>query len=283
MSIFAIEAAESFGALDWDAMADGVQVDANACRAIGRQANRLLRKRHQILSLVWPITTTTIEDFAQYPAEFIATPADGLILPPLAALKKPGLTSGTAYVRWRATSSARLSLRVGTRAVDVSGQQSLDVTGSGAWAWSEIPLTLQDTELEEISLYVRATRSVGALMDTATFGSPNQDDLDADYLVTATYLEKVAGSNPSWTDQVARHGHAIQFLDGSEVLAVSTIRGVVAHSGNYALHFDPLPSQVSQRILQGRAASGTRIQYEIREIPWIAMAQLLVVTGERSF
>lgn len=283
MSIFGIDHATSFGALDWDALVDGVQVDANTLRVMGRQANRLLKKRHQILSLVWPITTTTIEDFAQYPAEFVATPADGLILPPVPTLKKPGLTSGTAYVRWRAASSASLSLRVGTRAVDVSGQQSLDVTGTGSWEWADIGLTLQQTQVEEISLYVRATTSVGALMDTGTFGSPNQDDLNGDYLVTGTYIEKVAGSNPSWDEEIGRHGHAIQFLDGSEVLGVSTIRGVVRHAGKYALQYDSLPQHIMQRILEGRAASATRIQYEVREIPWIALGQLLVVTAERSF
>lgn len=278
MSIFSIEAAESFGALDWDAMADGVQVDANACRTIGRQANRLLKKRHQILSLVWPVTVATIEDLSQRQQESIITPAWGLMLPPAAVLKKPGLTSATIYLRALVPSSRTVYVRVGTLAKDVETEQQITIAGTGSFAWYSGTITLDVGDREEIRLYGRSADQ-GALMNTATYGTPNSGLLSGVNLLE-TSMTLGSGSHSIDEDAVL-DGHYIRFFHGFWPAADRRLTGVFTGAGDHVLYFDALDTSTVNNLRLAARTGGS--SFEIRQLPNISLAQVLVVTDERAF
>lgn len=281
MSIFSIEAAESFGALDWDAMADGVQVDANACRTIGRQANRLLKKRHQILSLVWPITASTVDDVSQRHMEMVPDGAWGLVLPPQMMLKKPQITSATLYLRALVPNTRTVRVRVGTRASDAEGAQEFDLAGTGSFAYYSTSIALDPGEQEELRLYAR-TDDTAALMDTGTYGTPNSGTVGTTGVVNIDHFVLPSGSHTIDQD-AAIAGHVLRYLRGgfpvTTVLAEERITGVVTPGSDHVIQHEPMsPEQLAAVRLNAAVTT-----FEIRQLTSLTLAQVLVVTEDRSF
>lgn len=277
-----IDAATEFGCLDVDAIADGTAFGALQGRVMGRQANRLLQKRHQILNLMWPAFTTTINDNAQYVMEVEIAPSEALMLPGVPMLKKPGITSGTAYLRLRAPSSIAYTARVGTLAVDRYGQQEGSATGTGSWQWVEIPITLRPGFEERCTVYLHPDGAVGALMDTTTYGSPNTGGVVGGRDILYQSVLEYHGTGVTWDDDIPLDGHVIRWLKNDVVVADKRITNTIDHGNHHTITFDPLTdSQYGTLMSSVRLTSG--VEWEIRSMPWIAVAQVLVVTDERSF
>jgi hypothetical protein len=278
----AFQSATSFGALDKAAIADGASLGAMQARTMARQANRLLKKRHQVLNLMWPITTTTIDDYSQYAAEFIAQVDATIMVPPVPCFKKPGITSGTVYIRSRSPNGVALSLRAGTLAVDHDTVQRTDVTGTGAWQWVSIPVTLDAGHQERLVIYLRAEGADGALMDTGTWGSPNTGGIDEDDLLTDIDLEERSSPSTQWDPELAGEGHVIVFYARGERVAERKITSITDHSGHQGITFEALTFPELYQLQSQKHITGA-VTYEIRAYPWIALAQVLLVTDERSF
>lgn len=280
MSIATLEQASAFGALDADAIADGTSYSALVARNMGRQANRLLAKRHTLLSLIWPMTSEEAGDYSQYRAEWLASTADELILPPMTIRKKPGIVAADVYLRVYAASGVDVEFRLQTRAQQQRLQQVLTVVGTGAWAWATRELVLDSGELEELHVYARTGNDNGALMDTGTYGSPATGTIDSgDWLTSTSYTHH--GSGITWDEQLVSAGHVFRILDNGLVLGDQAITNVVNLSGNHTIYFQGLSVDQWQRI-SGAAAAGRSLDYEIRELPWFALAQILVVSKERT-
>jgi hypothetical protein len=279
MTFRAFQVAESFGALDKAAIEDGASLGAMQARTMARQANRLLKKRHQVLNLMWPVTTTTINDLAQYANESVALPQSSMMIAPCPALKKPGIVGATAYFRVRAGNGMKYALRVGTVAVDRPQSQEVAVTGTGSWQWASVSIALDPGDQERITVYLRADGASGALMNTATYGSPNTGTLTVDDVLGQTAMEEHAGG-VTWDTDLVIDGHFIRFLQYGQPVADRQITLLRDHGGHHTLVFDPLTADQFRSLSQrGRF---TEVTYEIREMPWIAMAQVLVVTDERT-
>lgn len=281
MTLRTIQVATSFGCLDVDAIADGTQFGALQARTLARQANRLLKKRQQILNLMWPITTTTIDDYAQYANEFLATERAYQVLAPMPMLKKPGIVGATVYLRVRASSGATLNMRAATLAVDRVGQQEASITGTGSWQWVSIPVVLDHGWQERLTLSIRAEGAVGALMDTSTWGSPNSGAVNDTDFLSVDYFEEHSSPTPSWDPELVGEGHTIVFSIDGEVIAEQRLTSIIDYGSHHGLTFDPLATDDWQQLVLVKHISG-RITYEIRTLPWLALAQVLVVTDERS-
>ena len=277
MSIFGIDHATSFGALDWDALTDGVQVDANTLRAMGRQANRLLKKRHQILSLVWPLTATTLEDYSQRQMEVMPDGAWGLVLPPQTMLKKPRLVGGTIYLRALVPNTRTVRVRAGTRSVNVEGSQEVNLLGTGSFAWYSSTIALDPGDREELRLYAR-TEDEAALMDTGTYGTPNSGTVGTTGVVNIDHFILPSGSHGIGHD-AAVDGHVLRYLRAGHILAERRITGVVTPGSNHILQHEPLSSDE----LAAVRLNAEHTAFEIRAMTSLILAQVLVVTDERSF
>lgn len=279
MTFRVFQVAESFGALDKAGIADGASLGAMQARVMARQANRLLKKRHQILNLMWPTPTTTINDLAQYANESVALPQSSMMIAPCLVLKKPGIVGATVYFRVRAGNGMKYALRVGTVAVDRPLAQEVAVTGTGSWQWASVSIALDPGDQERITVYLRADGASGALMDTGTYGSPNTGTIAIDDILTPSSLEEHAGG-VTWDDQLVIDGHFIRFLQYGQPVADRQITLLRDHGGHHTLVFDALTRAQYESLTQrGRFAETS---YEIREMPWVAMAQVLVVTDERT-
>jgi len=296
MSIYSLEAATAFGALDYDAMVDGRAVDANVARTMVHQANRLIRKRHQLLNLVWPMRL----DDSQYRVELVSALYDEALLAPLSIRKKPGLTAADVYLRVIAPSSRQVRFSFATRGQPDYTQQSVLHTGTGSWANVTRTLTLDPGPMETLQVYYRA-EGEGSLMDTGTYGGPNTDDLE-DYALTETALYSVASPQPTWDEPaIARAGHYIRVLvRGTPVASARILHGNSGVNNDHALHYDALstgfqsiamtagltgvPGFASRPILldNGLDPDPTQNTWEIRELAWFGLAQLLVVAQERA-
>lgn len=295
MSIYTLESATSFGGLDYDAMVDGRSLDANVARAMVRQANRLIRKRHQLLNLVWP---SRLDD-SQYRVEMVGAMYDEALLAPLTIRKKPGLTTADVYLRVVVPSGRQVRFSFATRAQPDYTQQSVLHTGTGSWANVTRELTLDPGPLETLQVYYRA-EGEGALMDTATYGGPNTDDLE-DYALTETSLYSVDSPQPTWDEAaIARAGHYIRVLvRGTPVARSRILHGNSSVNNDHALHYDALATGFqsvhlavglfgfgSRRPListdRGLDPDPTQNVWEIRELAWFGLAQLLLVAQERA-
>lgn len=277
MSIFGVDHATSFGALDWDALVDGSQVDANTLRAMGRQANRLLKKRQQIFSLVWPLTATTIEDYSQRQMEFMPDGAWGLVLPPQIALKKPRLVGGTIYLRALVPNTRTVRVRAGTLAVNVEGSQEVDLLGTGSFAWYSAAIALDPGDREELRLYAR-TENEAALMNTGTYGTPNSGTVGTSGVVNIDHLILPSGSH-SIDHDVAVDGHVLRYLRAGHILAERRITGVVTPGSDHIIQHEPLSSDE----LAAVRLNAEHTAFEIRAMTSLILAQVLVVTDERAF
>lgn len=291
MSIYSLEAATAFGALDYDAIVDGSPVDANRARAMVRQANRLIRKRQQLLQLIWP---SRLDDSA-YRVELVAPISYEQVLAPLSIRKKPGLTVADIYLRVRAPSGRQVRFAVATRAQPDPQQQTVQHTGTGSWAYITREVALDPGPSELLTLYVRA-EGEGALMDTGTYGGPNSDTLE-DYAVSSNSLYSVASPQPTWDERaIAEAGHYVRLLVRSQPLVERRIlHGNSAINNDHALHFDDIgPLRINVPYMMG--SGGTVLlgaeggfdsdpannSFEIRELAWYSLAQLLVVAQERA-
>jgi hypothetical protein len=292
MSIYSLEAATAFGALDYDAMVDGRAVDANVARTMVRQSNRLIRKRQQLLNLVWPMRL----DDSQYRVEMVGAIYDEALLAPLTIRKKPGLTVADIYLRVLAPSGRQVRFSFGTRGQPDYTQQSVLHTGTGSWANVTRTLTLDAGPVETLQVYYRA-EGEGSLMDTATYGGPATGDL-VDYALTETSLYNVDSPQPTWNEAaIARAGHYIRVLVRGQPVASSRIlHGNSATNNDHALHYDRLatgyerfpvsrifgllPDQLSINV--GLDPDPTQNTWEIRELAWFGLAQVLVVAQERA-
>lgn len=279
MTFRTFQVAESFGALDKAAIEDGASLGAMQARVMARQANRLLKKRHQILNLMWPTPTTTINDLPQYANESVALPQSSVMIAPCPALKKPGITSATAYFRVRAGNGMKYALRVGTVAVDRPQSQEVAVTGTGSWQWASVSIALDPGDQERITVYLRADGNSGALMNTATYGSPNAATLLIGDIVGESYLE-LHSTNPSWTDALVVDGHFIRLISQGVPIADRQIINLHDHGAYHVVVFEPLGQALVGNF--NTRARFVNASFEIREMPWIAMAQVLVVTDERT-
>lgn len=293
MSIYSLEAATAFGALDYDAMVDGRAVDANVARTMVRQANRLIRKRHQLLNLTWPMRL----DDGQYRVEMVGAMYDEALLAPLTIRKKPGLTAADIYLRVHAPSGRQVRFSFGTRGQPDYTQQSVSHTGTGSWANVTRALTLDAGPVETLQVYYRA-EGEGALMDTATYGGPNTDDLE-DFALTETSIYSVDSPQPTWNEAaIARAGHYIRVLVRGQPVASSRIlHGNSAVNNDHALHYDRLSTGYGRsavggifgRLLPDQLAidvgldpDPTQNTWEIRELAWFGLAQVLVVAQDRA-
>lgn len=274
MSISTIEKATTFGALDLDAISDGSSYSALVARGLGRQANRLLAKRHQILSLVWPITASTVDDVSQYRAEWRITPLASMILPPLAMLKKPGITSGTLYLRALIPNGRKVFLRAGTLAIDAEQRQELECTGTGAWAWYSMTVALDPREAERLTLYARAA-DAGALLDTATYGSPASGTAAPGH-ITPTQLR--IDSPHTLDTSLVDAGHYLDFIIDGSIMVQRPVLTMDDSASHAMLGFATLDLSFAV-LLHSYVGS---VSWELRQQPWLALGQVLVVTDERS-
>lgn len=293
MSIYSLESATVFGALDYDAMVDGRALDANVARTMVRQANRLIRKRHQLLNLVWPMRL----DDGEYRVEMVGAMFDDPLIAPLTIRKKPGLTAADVYLRVHAPSGRQVRFSFSTRGQPDYTQQSVVHTGTGSWANVTRTLTLDAGPVETLQVYYRA-EGEGSLLDTGTYGGPDTDDLE-DYALTETSLYSVASPQPTWDEAaIARAGHYIRVLVRGQPVASSRIlHGNSATNNDHALHFDRLatgyersavggifgrllPDQLNIEV--GLDPDPTENVWEIRELAWFGLAQVLVVAQERA-
>lgn len=293
MSIYALEAATAFGALDYDAIVDGVPVDANRARTMVRQSNRLIRKRQQLLQLTWP---SRLDDGA-YRVELVAPIAWEPILAPLSIRKKPGLTVADIYLRVRVPSGRQVRFGFGTRAQPDPSQATILHTGTGAWEYITRELVLDPGASETLLLCARA-EGEGALMDTATYGAPNTDTLE-DYALTGSSLYSVASPQPTWDEVAIAHaGHYVRMLvRGQPLMSRQILHGNSAVNNDHALHFAEssyvadivrlapgmvgLP-RVPIYIDAGLDSDPANNTWEIRELAWYALAQVLLVAQERA-
>lgn len=291
MSIYALEVATAFGALDYDAIVDGVPLDANRARTMVRQSNRLIRKRQQLLQLTWP---SRLDDGA-YRVELVAPIAWEPILAPLTIRKKPGLTVADIYLRVRAPSGRQVRFGFGTRAQPDPAQATILHTGTGAWEYITRELVLDPGASETLLLCARA-EGEGALMDTATYGAPNTDTLE-DYAVTSSSLYSVDSPQPTWDEAAIAHaGHYVRLLVRGQPLASSRIlHGNSAVNNDHALHFSdigasstPTVALFGQVLARSDGVEGgfdsdpANNTWEIRELAWYALAQVLLVAQERA-
>lgn len=292
MSIYSLEAATAFGALDYDAIVDGSPIDANRARAMVRQANRLIRKRQQLLQLIWP----SRPDDSAYRVELVAPISYDQVLAPLTIRKKPGLTVADIYLRVRAPSGRQVRFAISTRAQPDPQQQTVAHTGTGSWAYITREVVLDPGPSELLTLYVRA-EGEGALMDTGTYGGPNSDTLE-DYAVTSNSLYSVASPQPTWDERaIAEAGHYVRLLVRSQPLVERRVlHGGSAVNNDHALHFDdigplsfraPIVRVAGVTFAAGGAEGGfdsdpANNSFEIRELAWYSLAQLLVVAQERA-
>ena len=151
--------------------------------------------------------------------------------------------------------------------------------------------------METLQVYYRA-EGEGALMSTATYGGPNTDDLE-DYALTETSLYSVDSPRPTWDEAaIARAGHYLRVLVRGQPVASSRIlHGNSGVSRDHALHYDRLSTGFGRsavggifgRLLPDQLAidvgldpDPTQNTWEIRELAWFGLAQLLVVAQERA-
>ena len=292
MSIYTLEAATAFGALDYDAMSDGVSFNANVARTMVRQSNRLIRKRHQLLNMVWPMR---VQGDGESSFEMMTATEYELLLAPFSIRKKPGLTKADIYMRVYVPSGRTLDLAFATLGQPNYTQQQVSHPGTSGWANVTRELTLHPGPIESLSIFARMAGQ-GALMNEATYGGPNSGDL-TDYAVTYDHLSNVNSPQPTWDEVlIARDGHYIDFSVRGSLLTSRRILG----SGNsvagndHSLRFDAWSRQIQRDefgrlsiapfapVLHGFDPDPAQNTWEIRVLTWWGLAQVLVVAQERA-
>jgi hypothetical protein len=291
MSIYSLEAATSFGALDYDAMSDGVPLDANRARTMVRQSNRLIRKRHQLLNLVWP----SRQDDSQYRVEMLGNTDYEMLLAPLSIRKKPGLTKADIYMRVLVPSGRSLDLAFITLGQSNERQQQVSHAGTGAWANVTRELTLHPGPVEALTILARM-EGQGSLMDEGVYGGPNSEDM-TDYAVTFDHLSNVNSPQPTWNEiAIAQAGHYIDFKVRNRLLARRRILGAgnTVAGNNHSLRFEPWARYLVRdehgrisvapfdAVLHGFDPDPSQNTWEIRVLTWWGLAQVLVVAQERA-
>jgi len=282
MSISTIESATAFGVLDADAIADGSSFSALVARSIGRQANRLLKKRHTLLSLVWRTGTETINDVAQYRAEFTLDNQETTILPPMTVRKKPGITKADVYIRALIPNTREVTFRFSTLAQTDPRLQEMTVTGTGAPAWYTREIDLDPGAIEYFHLMARTGADLGALMDTAAYGTPNTDTIAfLDVLTPTEYTRK--GGGTGWDHTMVAAGHSFRIIVANDiVLADQRIFGFSDLGGHHTLFFEAMDAGAYTAALSAKDQDLGLIEFEIRQLPWFALYQVLVVSKERT-
>jgi hypothetical protein len=291
MSIYSLEAATSFGALDYDAMSDGVPLDANRARTMVRQANRLIRKRHQLLNLVWP----SRQDDGQYRVEMLGNTDYDMLLAPLSIRKKPGLTKADIYMRVLVPSGRSLDLAFITLGQSNYRQQQVSHAGTGAWANVTRELTLDPGPVEALTILARM-EGQGSLMDEGVYVGPNSEDM-TDYAVNFDHLSSVNSPQPTWNEiAIAQAGHYIEFKVRNQLLSRRRILGAgnTVAGNNHSLRFEPFARYLVRdengylneapfhAVMHGFDPDPAQNTWEIRVLTWWGLAQVLVVAQERA-
>lgn len=287
MTLRTPEAAGAFGALDGDALAiDGNALSSLELRALSTTTNHLIRRGHQCLNLIWPVTQTTIEGRAMYANEFTASVGSWeLVHPPVTVPKKPGLTTGTVYVVALIPSGADVEFTVQTGASQRLQDQAVTCAGTGAFERYTLPVEFVSGSTDSVAVYARAGAR-GAPMDESTYGAPNSWTMDwanGDRLTSRHGLIKASPTAANWntaTPTIAEDGHEVRFFDGGS--------GALLHAGrithvdsSQSLIFDAMSAATRDEIWQKAQLSTTPPTVEITEIPTVAVAQILGVLNDR--
>jgi len=261
------EYAAKFGAIDTNALPDGGPFSAQLMRMTAKNANRLIRKGQLLCSLAWPLKTnnTTTDSNIASTFQGIATPVWSRIHPPIFCPKKPGLTKATVKLVAHVQDGA-LQFQFTTRATGTHGIQHARVAdanvmelsgGSGLQLFTLTDLPLDPGDSEVIEIWSR-TGSGAALMDTATYGTPNVGThgtggvtINRDGIVATSAAWTLTAPNMSTTD------HMIYLYDGGGGFAGAPRRVTQVVSAT-ELRFAPLGAWFTRMI---RDTSGT---FEIR-------------------
>ncbi len=227
MSIFTPEIFTTFGAIDSDALADGQPYSSHLLRTIVMNGNRLASKGHEMLNLIWPVTTSVSE--TQWSGAWVPLHSFWRrILGPVVVPKKVGLRTATAQLHakilgsqsalFQFTTRAR-PFNSGARATDVN---CLEITGDSdddydSYTLTGVPLDRQSA-LETIEIWViasgdTATASGGGTPTSGTFTSLERDKLT---LSSATW-NTTSGSK--WSDL----GHELQLVDSGGSIVVPPV------------------------------------------------------------
>ncbi len=180
MSILTPEIADTFGALDDTCFESGDAFDAHILRTMARSGNRLVTKGHQIVNPMWPIHNATGTEF-NTSGDFEGVGAiHWKKIYELRAPKKPMLHRAEAHLYANITSGATMEFQIVTSRQrfrdepETNAKNVISCLGTGSLAWYEVtdlPISLGSHERFEI--WVRGL-PIDTLMDTATYGSPNQ-------------------------------------------------------------------------------------------------------------
>lgn len=284
MTILLPAAATAFGVLDPDEIVDGRAFNAHDLRVITQQANRLIRKRNQVLNLVWPVNATTLDDVSQYQMEGIAPGQGwGLFFPPVRAFKKPGLTTADCYLRANIPSGVEIVFRVGSRAVNHPDQNLISAMGTGAFEYYTGQITLHDSDVDQLWLYARGA-SRGDLIDTGTYGTPDSGALD---LTSSTgdrlYDDALEIDGAAWATgavSLAQAGAYIVFYDANSRILAET--GAISMVHPARVEWAPALNSAVAEEIRRQALVGSGVTFEIRYLPTFALAQWLIVAQDRE-
>lgn len=272
MALSALEADSVFGALDPDAVVDGRALDSLTLRTIGRQTNLLLRKQQTILNCVWPITTQTIEGNAAYRAEFNATPDPTQVWPTFDLAKMPGPTTATIYFYARIPTTLTM---IFTIAVGNVGFFELEAEGTGDWELYSRQIGLPTGLAAQVRIFHRGV-GVGDLVDTGTYGSPDSGTLASTDTLTDTSFTRPTAT---WSINLATAGYVFN-LYSYEGTLLATRR--IASSATTRLFWN---DRINFGVISTLASSlnlGRPGTFDIRSLPGYALAQMAIVSDERS-
>lgn len=272
MALSTLEADTVFGALDPDAVVDGRALDSLTLRTIGRQTNLLLRKQQIILNCVWPITTQTIEGNSTYRAEFNAKPDNEQVWPTFDLPKMPGPSSATIYFYARIPTSLTM---IFTIVVLDAGVFELECAGTGDWELYSRSILIPAGLSMRVRIFHRGV-GVGDLLDTGTYGTPDSGTLASTDALDATGF---ARPGATWTTALAPAGYIFNLYSYEGVLQASRR---IASSGAFGLRWnDSIPYSLIAT-LQSSLNLGRPGTFDIRSLPGYALAQMAIVSDERS-
>lgn len=280
------EIAQTLGALDSTAIADGTAAHAHVLRETARNANRLRGKRHPLLVAAWDIDTTGSEtDGGLY---WIAPPVWVMAMPgPIPIPKKPDLVRADVRIRATVTSGATVYFQIETSEhVFAPHAQSGDANvvtcvGTGSLATYAIDvadgLRTSARHLDTLRIWVRGDPTATAL-DTATYGSPASGTLNgaSDYVFPRELSDNSAtwNSSSSGSAHMDQGGYGVYFKDGAGNTVVSH-RVITDVPATNRLSFWP-PLTVNET----RAAYGRG--YVIVQLPQARVAGISVYAADRG-
>lgn len=274
-SIYAIETASLYGALDSDAIVDGAPAAAHTLRAMARSAHRLLAKRETVVAEAWDVDGDDGETSSPVGPAWPFWVQVGRW--PVRKMRRRELYDVSLGVR--IDGDARVDFQLATRrrpftaAPDPSAPNLWSLTGSGDYV-AELREGIEGApeELDELELYVRGEVS-DDLASTGTYGTPNTGS------VARVWGASLYASGAAWntSGSVLSFRHALVFVDGAGAFidAPRVIVGVGEDtSGKYLLFHPPVDA-----IAAARLASA---DFEIRQLPTWRLSHLTVATQERS-